>query len=309
MPPSSIPWTRVTHIAHAFVLPAATGGLQGVSTYVDPELIAQAHAHGVKVIASVGGAGANFDGNVDPTVRAATVRALASLCATYGYDGIDLDWEFPDATTGPAWGALVAELRVALDAIDPSLTISAATASGAWYGDHLPDAGLRALSWVGVMTYDYAGPWSATAGHESPLYPAAGGDGGSVSESVQYFVKTRGIPADRVLLGLPFYGAEQNPSGLGGTPVAPATSPEYRDIVGMIGTAGWSAAWDDGAKVPYLQRAASPGFLSYDDARSIGEKCAYGKSQSLKGAIVWHLAADRLADGTNPLLDAAQPCR
>ncbi|GAC1360597.1 MAG: hypothetical protein NVSMB47_13120 [Polyangiales bacterium] len=126
---------------------------------------------------------------------------------------------------------------------------------------------------------------------------------------MQYFVKTRGIPADRVLLGLPCYGAEQNPSGLGGTPVAPATSPEYRDIVGMIGTAGWTAAWDDGAKVPYLQRAASPGFLSYDDARSIGEKCAYGTSQSLKGAIVWHLAADRLADGTNPLLDAAQPCR
>ena len=310
MPVKTIPWSKMTHVAHAFVLPSATGGLRDVSSYVDATLITEAHAHGVKVVASVGGAGANFDANVDPAVRALTVSALASLCKTNGYDGIDLDWEFPDATTGPAWSALIAELRVALDAIDPALTISAAVASGAWNGQHLPSDGLSKLSWVGVMTYDYAGAWSATSGHDSPLFPSKGGDGGSVSESVDYYLGKRGLPADRVLLGLPFYGAQFGSNAIASTPVAPSASPDYRDVVASIaGAEGWTKGWDDGAKVPFLTRAASPGFLSYDDEKSIGAKCAYGKSKALRGAIVWHLAGDRLPDGTNPLLDAAQPCR
>jgi chitinase len=309
MPPSTVPWSKLTHVAHAFILPAATGGLQDVAGYVDSELISTAHANSVKVVASVGGAGANFDGNTVTGNRAKTVAALADLCKTYGYDGIDIDWEFPDATTAPSWKALITELRTALDAVRPGLTISAAVASGSYYGDNLPSDGLLALDWIGVMTYDYAGSWSSTSGHCSPLYPSVGGDGGSVSESMDYFLVTRAMPKEKVLLGLPFYGAEFGATAIDSTPVAPASAPDYRDVVPMMGTAGWVTAWDDTAKVPYLHRSSSPGFLSYDDATSIGDKCAYGKSRGVKGAIIWHLAGDRLSDGTNPLLTAAQPCR
>jgi GH18 family chitinase len=61
--------------------------------------------------------------------------------------------------------------------------------------------------------------------------------------------------------------------------------------------------------VPYRVRAASPGLTSYDDPRSIGAKCDFARQRALGGAIVWHLAGDLLPDGTEPLLDAAQPCR
>ena len=310
MPPKSVPWKNLTHVAHAFILPGATGGLRNISTYVDAELISEAHAHGVKVVASVGGAGAVFDANTTASVRAKTIADMATLCSTYGYDGIDIDWEFPDTTAkGAAWAAMISELRVALDAVRPGLSISAAISTGSYYGDWLPTAGLKALTWVGVMTYDYAGDWSSTSGHDSPLYPSKGGDGGSVSESMDYFLKTRGLSSDSVLLGLPFYGHEFGASAIASTPVAPASAPDYRDIVPMLSTAGWASAWDDTAKVPYLHRSASPGFLSYDDVRSIGAKCAYGKTRAVGGAIIWHLAGDRLSDGSNPLLDAAQPCR
>jgi chitinase len=262
------------------------------------------------VVASVGGAGANFDANTTASVRAKTVADMATLCSTYGYDGIDIDWEFPETTaTAAAWGSMISELRVALDAVRPGLTISAAVASGSYYGDWLPISGLKALSWVGVMTYDYAGSWSATSGHDSPLYPSKGGDGGSVSESMDYFITKRGLPSGNVLLGLPFYGQQFGASTIASTPVAPETAPDYKDIVPIMGTSGWVSAWDDSAKVPYLHRSASPGFLSYDDAKSIAAKCAYGKTRAVGGAIIWHLAGDRLSDGSNPLLDAAQPCR
>jgi chitinase len=307
MPPNSVPWSELTHVAHAFVLPSSSGGLTSIATYVDAELVAQAHAHGVKVVAVVGGAGVSFDALIDPTARAATVRDLASLCATYGYDGIDVDWEFPDATTVDAWTSLLTELRTALDAVHPGLSISAAISAGD-AGDVLPVAALNALTWIGVMTYDYAGDWSATTGHVAPLYASSGGDGGSVSQSIQHLV-ARGVAPSKMLLGLPFYGAEFGAMAIASTPISPFTSIDYRDVVAMPASDGWTTQWDATAQVPYRVRSASPGFLSYDDATSIAAKCTFEKSSGLGGAMIWHLAGDRLADGTNPLLAAAQACR
>ena len=309
MPVSAIPWSKITHVAHSFVLPASTGGLRNVSSYIDATLVSRAHANGVKVIASVGGWGANFDMNVDPTMREKTVRAMADLCKTHGYDGIDLDWEYPTAATAPAWAAMVSELRAALDAIKPSLTISAAVSAAPATLAVLPTAALEKLSWIGVMTYDYAGPWSSSIGHGAPLRGSAGGDGGNVTDSIAYLTDTRAITRSKVLVGLPFYGYEFAGHALGTTPVAPSNGIDYRNLVGRLTTGGWTKHVDNDAGVPYLTRSASPGFTSYDDETSIAAKCAFAKSKSLGGAIIWHLAGDRLPNGTSPLLDAAQSCR
>jgi chitinase len=309
MPVSSIPWNKITHVAHSFVLPSSLGGLRSVSTYVDANLVSAAHAHGVKVLASVGGWGANFDANVDPATRSKTVSAMASLCKTHGYDGIDIDWEYPTAATAAAWASMVSELRAALDAINPSLTISAAVSAAPVTLSVLPTSALEKLNWVGVMTYDYAGPWSSSIGHGAPLRASTGGDSGNVTDSIAYLTDTRGITRSKVLVGLPFYGYDFAGTALGATPVTPSNNLDYRVLVGRIGTAGWEKHVDELASVPYLSRAASPGFTSYDDETSIAAKCSFAKSKSLGGAIVWHLAGDRLPNGTSPLLDAAQSCR
>ncbi|MBI2393416.1 MAG: glycoside hydrolase family 18 protein [Deltaproteobacteria bacterium] len=309
MPVASIPWGSITHLAHAFVLPSSTGGLRNVSTYVDPALIAAAHANGVKVVASVGGWGANFDANVDATARAKTVAAMASLCRTHGYDGIDLDWEYPTGATAKAWASMVRELRDALDAIDPALSLSAAVSASPTHLGVLPDAALNAMSWIGVMTYDFAGSWSSSSGHNSPLNPSKGGSSGSVRESIDYLSKTRAFAPDKLLVGLPFYGYDFGATSLGGTPVAPCNIRDYRDLASRIDASGWKRTFDDVAQAPYLTRSSSPGFTSYDDATSIGAKCAFTRERGLGGAIVWHLAGDLLADGKAPLLVAAQGCR
>jgi chitinase len=309
LPIASIPFERVTHIAHSFVLPSATGGLKGVSTYADPALIAAAHAKGTKVIASVGGWGANFDANVDASVRAKTVSAMASLCKTYGYDGIDLDWEFPTAATAPAWSAMISELRSALDAIDPDLSISAAISAGRENLEVLPKSALEKLSFIGVMTYDYAGPWSKTTGHTAPLFASKGGDGGNVADSIKYLTDTIGVRANKLLVGLPFYGYEFAANTLAASPVAPSNGIDYRNLAKRAGTSGWVKSYDSGAQVPYLTRAASPGFTTFDDEVSIAAKCSFASSKGLGGAIIWHLAGDRMVDGSQPLLDAAQKCR
>jgi chitinase len=112
-----------------------------------------------------------------------------------------------------------------------------------------------------------------------------------------------------VFVGLPFYGYEFAANKLAASPVAPSNGIDYRLLANREGTSGWVKSRDTGAAVPYLTRAASPGFTTYDDSVSIAQKCSYARAKGLGGAIVWHLAGDRMADGTQPLLDAAQGCR
>ncbi len=307
LPVSSIPWDRVTHVAHSFVLPATTGGLKNAATYVDASLVKAAHAHGAKVVASVGGWGAKFDANVDPVLRAKTVSALAALCRDHGYDGIDVDWEYPTASTAAAWASLILELRAALDAIDPALTLSAAISATPEHMKVLPKNALEAMDWIGVMTYDYAGSWSSRIAHGAPLF--ADGGAPSTARSIAYLVDTMGVTESKVLVGLPFYGYRFAGSSLGGTPVDPCDGVDYRAIAPLVGNDGYVRRFDDVAKTPFLTRPTSPGFVSYDDAASIAGKCTWAKDRGLGGAIVWHLAGDRMGDGTHPLLAAAQACR
>jgi GH18 family chitinase len=95
----------LTHINYAFLLPDANG------TFVAPEhmdqllaVITAAHAHGVKVLISVGGWGWDeaFEAfAAQPPARAHFVRTLLEFVETYDLDGVDMDWEYP----GPARGS------------------------------------------------------------------------------------------------------------------------------------------------------------------------------------------------------------
>src|ERR1700687_4756068 len=53
---AQIPFTKLTHIAHAFLTPNTDGSLTAPDGYLEPALLTLAHAAGVKVVASVGGA-------------------------------------------------------------------------------------------------------------------------------------------------------------------------------------------------------------------------------------------------------------
>ncbi len=103
------------------------------------------------------------------------------------------------------------------------------------------------------------------------------------------------VAPSKVFVGLPFYGYEFAANALGGAPVAPAGELDYRDIAGRAGTAGWVKRYDEAAGVPYLTRPSSPGFTSYDDARSIGHLAPRGRSP---------VAADDCVDASGDLIAA-----
>ena len=141
-------------------------------------------------------------------------RARRSLCIDeYDYDGIDLDWEYPDTKEEiVGFERLSRRFRKELDALGPkkdrrliqTMAAAASTQTLKWLTNELL---LETMDWVNVMTYDFAGEWTNYAGHHSPLFASSKQPGSPLSTqlSMKYLVD-RGMPANRLAVGLPVYG-------------------------------------------------------------------------------------------------------
>jgi chitinase len=308
--PSEIPLDRVTHVLHSFAYPDASGNINHPSYFLDPveELTQTVHAAGRKVYVALGGW--NDSGGFAPMAASASTRAtfisnITSFCTTHGYDGVDLDWEYPaDATEMANLNTLVTELDAYWAINAPHLELSMAIPAGDWSAQYIDVAYLEPyVQWFGVMTYDYHGSWSDHTGHLSPLYldPADPGACGSVDTSIEdYYHQQRGVPYEKLVAGIPFYG-KKFPKAT--EPYVPnkfrATDYFYNEIVPMMGD--YTYVWDEVAQVSYLSGSSS--FITFNDAASCSVTCEYAKDKGIKGVMVWELSQGELDDGSQPLID------
>ncbi|OGU18841.1 MAG: hypothetical protein A2059_00525 [Ignavibacteria bacterium GWA2_55_25] len=303
-PHTAVQYQHLTHIAHAFIFPFADGTLEmsGFAHY--PELIQTAHQQGVKVVISVGGwdlvRTPRFATMVaDPTARTRFVSNLKNFCQTYGYDGADIDWEYPAPADRPNATLLFQELRAAFNTVMPPLSLSIAAPSGDWSGRYDWTVMKEVLDWIGIMTYDFYGSWTTKAGPNSALYgTVATTDQGWIDNSMIHY-KAKGIPAEKLLFGIPFYGWQFNASTLFG-PSTGASQLTYNNIAPLL-QQGWTRHWDLPTRTPFLVNPLKTRVISYDDSASIAEKAAYLKNQSLGGVILWALGQDYM-NGQQPLL-------
>ncbi|TGE28474.1 glycosyl hydrolase family 18 protein [Hymenobacter metallicola] len=295
-------------------------------------LIELAHQQGVKVMASIGGwsMSKHFgDMAADPTKRARFVSDCQKLIGL-GFDGIDLDWEYPgqegmnfvgQAQDYANFAVLVEAIRAA---VGPNKLITAAfTAVPSRFSQFDWVRLSRSMDYFNFMTYDYNGGWSSKAGHNSPLYDYPGAEAANFSlDATTKGIKAAGIPLSKVNLGVAFYGrgvVTSGPAALNAPTVKrPETvtpdgqvstsadftnwpkdvwdgTPNYQAIVAQ--TSSWAEFWDDNAKVPYKTNGSY--FLSYDNERSVGLKAQYVKDQQLAGVIVWSASGDWLDLASN----------
>lgn len=199
----------VTHVNYAFAIPTAEGGLLPLE---NPEtakkIIEEAHAADRKVLLAVGGwsyqdvalESTFVEATETAEKRTALVQAIVEMCEEYGFDGIDMDWEHPraDGTVDVQYEAFMLELADALHGKGKLLTsavISGVMSNGMIYYDAAAhtDAVLEAVDWINVMAYD-GGDGKAHSTYEFATASAA------------YWVKYRNVPAEKVVLGVPFYG-------------------------------------------------------------------------------------------------------
>ncbi len=301
---TGIEYRYLTHIAHAFAWPDASGDLVVPAGFLYPELNAAARAAGVKMVLSLGGWGncAGFPGMSATGVnRDRFIGQLLAFCEANAYDGVDIDWEFVTGDAEKAQFTLFIEaLAAAFHARTPPLLVTMAAPSNNYYGRWIDFERLSgAFDLIGFMTYDYHGEWSDHSGHNAPLYAWGGDDCGSLDATFLYG-RSRQVPLDKLLVGVPFFGRSFDCGGLG-LPFTVSAGWSYRDIAAL--PAGeWPRTWDGEARVPYLRRTDGTMIIGYDDPSSVGLKCQYVKDKGSAGVIIWELGGDRRS-GHSELLE------
>jgi chitinase len=320
--PRNINFKLYTHLCHAFLTANADGSLNKERGVPNPDLTAGAHKAGVKVLLSLGGWGWDDQFTAitaKPEAEDRYVKAVIAMIDTADYDGIDLDWEYPDTKAEVVgFEHLTRRFRKELDAIAAKkarpmlITMAASSNPGtlSWLDKSFL---LETMDWINVMTYDYSGDWVSYAGHNSPLFASSKEPGGgrhSTEKSMKYLIEEKGIPANRLAVGLALYGrgfgvAEPYASTKG---VAKKRMPagEYSNLDKLMRDQKWTRQWDEQTKVPWLIAPDKSTVIGYDDAQSIALKTEWARKQGFKGVFFWQINGDRMPDGSNPLQEASK---
>jgi chitinase len=320
-PIAEIDWSGLTHIAMAFYLPQSDGSLKlaGGDDQLATNLVAAAHANGVKAIASIGGADskAGFEQALADGVSVTFLGTLLALLDA-GYDGVDIDWEPLDKRAQAAVVAVGMQLR----AVRPNAVLTLAIGEiNVNVGEDLSIYHHIAAVYdqLNIMSYGQAGPWSGwRSWHSSALYHSDSATPTSIDSTVKLYLAAE-VPAAKLGIGIGFYGLCYT---------SPVTAPDQAlsgaTIAADDGTMSYAAImtkyysttarkWDDLAKVPYLSFSSPHApdnctYISYDDEQSIAEKAAYVKAKGLGGVIEWELNEGYLpgaaAGQRSPLLKA-----
>jgi len=320
-PPAKINFKLYTHLCHAFVTADENGVVRTNRNVPSRELTTQAHQAGVKVILSLGGWGwdKQFAAMVSkPEAEDRYVKSVLEIVDAFEYDGIDLDWEYPDTKEEiVGFERLAKRFRKELDqfgmkkkrAMFQTMAASASTNALRWLSNEFL---LETMDWVNVMTYDMAGEWTGFAGHHSPLFASTKQPGSprSSERSMKYLIE-RGMPANRLALGIPLYGkgfAVSEPYASTKNREHGQRSPggPYSKLVQLQKEQGWVRRWDDETKNPWLVAPDRSAVIGYDDPESVALKTEWAMKLGLRGVFFWEINQDRVADGTNPVQEAAR---
>jgi len=230
------------------------------------------------------------------------ISNLVDFLYTHDYDGVDIDWEFPNSTTDrDNLTLLIREIRQRFELQNPDWLITFAVGTSSWTGQWYNYPQLMAdVDWFNAMCYDYHGSWSAHSGHNAPLYQPPGDNCGAVDVGMTYLHQTRGIPKNQLTVGIPFYGKEFITSGLYGSFTGLVTDHIYSAIIPRL-SSGWTYNWDNVSMVPYLTNSDNTRLITFEDTLSVQRKCEWIRNQGYTGAMIWALGQD-LTSGEQPLL-------
>lgn len=226
-----IPLEKLTHLCIAFANPDEQGYLSAGGS--DLRAVARrAHQDSVKVLISLAGGAMKPEWQeawkrlLSPGNRRAFIEKILLFVELNELDGVDVDLEWKQVNHN--YSGFVLELHEALRARGKLLT---AALPGTTRYKHLSDAALRAFDFINLMAYDLTGPW--TADRPGPHSPYA-----MAFSSLTYW-KNQGMPAEKLVLGIPLYGWDfSEPGRVSPVPygVIVATNPAYAhvDQVGKI---------------------------------------------------------------------------
>jgi chitinase len=179
--------------------------------------------------------------------RQAFVKNLTAFCVQNQFDGVDFDWEFPSGVAeSSSYFALLKETRAALNPLGMLVSVAL------YPFPDLNVAPYTVADRIHIMSYD-------RGARHSTLEQAV--------KDVDFFV-AGGIPRDKIILGVPFYGR---------TIRGPSNSFAYFEIV---------------EKYYPLPETNEVGAIFFNGRDLIQQKTCYAKESDLGGVMIWELGQD-----------------
>ncbi|MCG9792265.1 glycoside hydrolase family 18 protein [Flavobacterium algicola] len=323
---------KLTHINYAFAN-IVDGGVQFELATDSLKILnlmkLKKYNSNLKILFSIGGwvwSDQFSDIAAYPESREKFAVSAVELMNSYDFDGIDIDWEYPGqlgednifrADDKENFTLLLAEIRKQLNKQDINYKthhlLTIATGADQKYITHTDlNKAHQYLDFINVMCYDfYSGPNYQT-GHHANLYTSDDESfkGNSGFDAINRMLDI-GIPANKLILGLPFYGRKwvqvtPNNNGLYQPSKAANDIIPYWKIEEELQSGKYLKLYDDKAKASYLWNAEDHIFISYDTTQEIELKSDFIKSKGLGGAMFWEYSLDNNQKLLNALFDAVR---
>jgi chitinase len=268
----------------------------------------------LKLLISIGGWSwsENFsDAVLTESSRKTFARTSVALVENYNLDGVDIDWEYPGlrgednvyrAEDKENFTFMFHALRKELDALSQKtgkeyLLTTAIPCFSRFIEITEMGKASEYLDYVNVMAYDFfvAGD---TAGHHANLFYSENYDKEDSGDRAFKEYTRAGVPAAKLVLGLPFYGRSwfmKSTDNFGiNRPVDSVTrGGGYTFIKDSISIKpGFVRHWDEKAKAPVLWNESTHQMISYEDEESVKYKCEYVRQNKMGGVMFWQYMSD-----------------
>ncbi|XP_020857131.1 chitinase-3-like protein 2 isoform X2 [Phascolarctos cinereus] len=290
----------------------------------------------LKTLLSIGGAkfgSKGFHPMVDSSESRSTfINSVIPFLRHNGFNGLDVDWIYPELNEKPFFASLIHELAVAFqeeakNSRKEKLLLSAGVAAGRQKIDNSYEIKDLAndVDFINLLSFDFHGFWDnpLVTGHNSPLSKGSQDQRNSAYYNVEYaanYWKKQGMPGEKIIMGIPLYGRSftlstpASNSGVGAPANGAGTPGQFTAEGGFLAyyevcqfLEGATVKKIPEQQVPYAVKGNQ--WVGFDDVESVKTKVQYLKNARLGGAMIWSIDLDDFTGkfckkGSFPLLQA-----
>nr|AIT18914.1 chitinase [Hirsutella thompsonii] len=343
--PQDLPVENLTHVLYAFAnVRSDSGEVHLTDTWSDTDIhwegdswndsgtnlygclkqlnLLKKRNRNLKVLLSVGGwtYSSNFKNPAStPQGRDLFAKSCVELVKNLGFDGIDVDWEYPqNSEEAGHFVQLLSAVRNELDAYTQRLgncqrlELTVACPAGSQNYQKMDIGGMdRLLDFWNLMAYDYAGSWDSLSGHQANIYPSGDRPAStpfSTVAAVDYYI-SQGVHPSKIVLGMPLYGrAFENTDGPGTPYQGTGDGTWERGVYDYkkLPLDGTEVCYDANIGASFCFNAQQRRFVTYDTPQVTAAKADFIKQRGLGGVMWWESSADK--DGSENLIGTAVAC-